>query len=182
MTTVGVLVFGVATASGVAEPVSNFRTDDECKVAWRLRLLLSPVQTLPTRCVCNQPNPLAKDPEHSFKCAALRKISAFRRHQMVVWFMQSFVHRHGGTVVLGPTHIGGDPSKRQVDLRIRIGDLSVDGDEHIHNPTSGNNTSKTPFAVTKRAARRAATRAATRTRMTSSASWTSAPKARRRNS
>ena len=48
-------------------------TDDECKVAWRLRLLLSPVQTLPTRCVCNQPNPFAKDPEHSFKCAALRE-------------------------------------------------------------------------------------------------------------
>ena len=121
-------------------------------MAWRLRLLLSPVQTLPTRCVCNQPNPFAKDPEHFFKCAALRKISAFRRHQMVVWFIQSFVHRHGGTVVLGPTHIGGDPSKRQVDLRIRIGDLCADGDVHIHNPTSGNNTSKTPFAVVKRAA------------------------------
>jgi hypothetical protein len=28
-------------------------TDDECKVAWRLRLLLSPVQTLPTHYVCN---------------------------------------------------------------------------------------------------------------------------------
>jgi len=54
--------------------------------------------------------------------------------------------------VLGPTHIGGDPSKKQVDLRIRIGELFVDGDVHIHNPTSGNNTSKTPFAVTKRAA------------------------------
>ena len=71
---------------------------------------------------------------------------------MVVWFIQSFVHRHGGTVVNGPTHIGGDPSKKQVDLRIRIGELFVDGDVHIHNPTSGNNTSKTPFAVTKRAA------------------------------
>ena len=69
---------------------------------------------------------------------------------MVVWFIQSFVHRHGGTVVLGPTHIGGDPSKRQVDLRIRIGDLCADGDVHIHNPTSGNNTSKTPFAALKR--------------------------------
>ena len=34
----------------------------------------------------------------------------------------------------------------------RIGELFVDGDVHIHNPTSGNNTSKTPFAVTKRAA------------------------------
>ena len=56
---------------------------------------------------------------------------------MVVWFIQSFVHRHGGTVVLGPTHIGGDPSKRQVDLLIRIGDLCDDGDVHIHNPTSG---------------------------------------------
>ena len=54
-------------------------TDDECKVAWRLRLLLSPVQTLPTRYVCNQPNPFAKDPERSFKCPALRKISMFRR-------------------------------------------------------------------------------------------------------
>ena len=128
-------------------------TDDECKVAWRLRLLLSPVQTLPTRCVCNQPNPFAKDPEHFFKCAALRKISAFRRHQMVMWFIESFVHRHGGTVVNGPTHIGGDPSKKQVDLRIRIGELFVDGDVHIHNPTSGNNTSKTQFAVTKRATR-----------------------------
>ena len=71
---------------------------------------------------------------------------------MVVWFIESFVHRHGGTVVLGPTHIGGDPSKRQVDLRIRIGDLCADGDVHIHNPTSGNNTSKTPLAVVKRAA------------------------------
>jgi hypothetical protein len=27
--------------------------DDECKVVWRLRLLLSPVQTLPTHYVCN---------------------------------------------------------------------------------------------------------------------------------
>ena len=99
---------------------------------------------LPTRCVCNQPNPFAKDP------AALRKISAFRRHQMVVCFIESFVHRHGGTVVNGPTHIGGYPSKKQVELRIRIGELFVDGDVHIHNPTSGSNTSKTPFAVTKK--------------------------------
>ena len=73
---------------------------------------------------------------------SLHKFSAFRRHQMVVWFIESFVHRHGGTVVNGPTHIGGDPSKKQVDLRIHIGELFVDGDVHIHNPTSGNNTTR----------------------------------------
>ena len=128
--------------------------DEECKLAWRLRLLLAPMEILPSRCACNQPNPFAKDPLHFFKCSALRSISAARRHQMVVQYIAAFVHRHGGTAVMEPLHIGGDKSKQRVDLRIRIGQLAADGDVHIHNPTSGNNTSLTPFAVGKPAAQR----------------------------
>ncbi len=94
---------------------------------------------------CNRPSPFAKDSEHFFKCAALRKISAFRRHQMVVWFIESFVHRHGGTAVNGPTHIGGDASKKHAHPHRG----AVCRRRRAH---PRDNTSKTPFAVSKKAA------------------------------
>ena len=109
----------------------------------------------PAKSVCLQPaQPVRARTLHFFKCSALRSISAARRHQMVVQYIAAFVHRHGGTAVMEPLHIGGDKSKQRVDLRIRIGQLAADGDVHIHNPTSGNNTSLTPFAVGKPAAQR----------------------------
>lgn len=44
--------------------------EEESKLAWKVRLLLAPMEILPSRCACSQPNPFAKDPLHFFKCTA----------------------------------------------------------------------------------------------------------------
>ena len=108
-------------------------TNDDCKVTLRLRLLLSPVLTLPIRCVSNHLSPRTRStPSSAQRCARSSRFAGTRW-----WCGSSSRPCIGMAVVHGPTHIG------QVDLRICIGDLCADGDVHIHNPTYGNNTDKT---------------------------------------